>query len=330
MTIDKRLTAVNFTKGGNSKLGVCIHTMVGTLDGTDGYFRNINSSQVSAHYGVDLDGSRVFQWVEENDQAHAQGIVSVPTFKLTVDRPGINPNTYLISIECADGKDPAGADRSKQLPVIVDLVRDICKRNNIPIDRDHICGHREIRSTKTCPGNLDVDQIVRLAKDVPPAISEDQKRALEFINSNKGSSNFEGAVREWYGAMKDKPELENKSKQLDGFIAKWIAEWRLSADTSLVGIESEMSKLLLLEDRLQEYRDSIEGCVGSFPDDLHLLEAHSAVRSQMEDLTKQIADLQRRLLDVKAPNGYKYAGVSAEWRLWTWLFKTVKYKKAVN
>lgn len=162
MDIQRRLTPVNFTRGGNQKKGICIHTQVGNLDGTDAWFHN-SSSGVSAHYGIDLDGSRVFQWVEENDQAYAQGIVSKPTFRLVLDNPGINPNTYLISIECADNRDPSGADRSQQYPKIIELVRDICARNNISIDRDHICGHKEIRSTKTCPGNLDIDYIVREA-----------------------------------------------------------------------------------------------------------------------------------------------------------------------
>jgi hypothetical protein len=168
MTVQKKLIAVNFTKGGNQKLGLVIHTQVGNLDGTDAWFHNKDSG-VSSHYGIDLDGSRVFQWVEENDQAYSQGLVSKPTFKLTTDRPGINPNTYCISIECADNNDPAGADRSKQLPVLVELVKDICQRNNIPMDRDHICGHREIRSTKTCPGNINVDEVVGLLGVVPPS-----------------------------------------------------------------------------------------------------------------------------------------------------------------
>ena len=168
MNVQKRLIATNFSNGGNQKLGICVHTQVGNLDGTDAWFHN-KTSGVSAHYGIDLDGSRVFQWVEEGDQAYAQGVVSKPTFKMVVDRPSVNPNTYLISIECADDKNPAGADRTEQLPVLVELIKDICLRNNIIMDRDHICGHQEVRSTKTCPGNLDVDAIVGLLGVVPPS-----------------------------------------------------------------------------------------------------------------------------------------------------------------
>jgi hypothetical protein len=163
MNIEKRLISVNFTKGGNKKLGVCIHTMVGSLLGTDSHFKN-PASQVSSHYGVGLDDFRVFQWVEEADQAWAQGTVDRPTAQIVLDRPGINPNTYLISIECADNSNPAGADRSKQYPKLIELVADICKRNSIPADKYHIVAHKEIRASKTCPGNINVNFIISEVK----------------------------------------------------------------------------------------------------------------------------------------------------------------------
>ena len=249
----------------------------------------------------------------------------MPTFKLTVDRPGINPNTYLISIECADNGKPAEADRSKQIPVIVELVRDICKRNNIPMDREHICGHREIRSTKTCPGNLDVDEIVRQVAVQAEHITDDQKRALEFINTNKGDSNFEGAVRKWFGDSHDKPILESKSKQLDGFIAKWVEIWKLAMSSGINEIEAEMTKLMPLEEVAQEYRESIEACVGTFPDDLRLLEAHTTVRKQIDDLSSQVSALQTKLNEAKVPSGYKFL---KSWTLTSLLFKL--YKRTVT
>jgi len=325
MTVEKKLIPVNFTRGGNQRLGICIHTQVGYLDSTDTWFRN-PTTELSAHYGIDTDGSRVFQWVEESDQAYAQGIVSVPTFKMVLDRPGINPNTYLISIECADDKNPAGVDRSKQLPVLVELVKDICKRNSIPIDRDRICGHHEIRSTKTCPGNINVDEVIRLAGISEVTMTDDQKRALDFITTNKGDSNFEGAVRKWYGDSQDKPTLESKSKQLDGLIAKWTEVWRLETGSGIVELEAEMSKLLLLEDRLQVFRDSIEGCVGAFPSDTPLLEAHAAVRKQIDDLYNQVNVLQKKLDEAKTPVGYEFVG---SWDFFNHRYKHFK-RKAVK
>ncbi len=43
------------------------------------------------------------------------------------------------------------------------LVADICKRYGIPLDRKHVLGHNEVTAT-ACPGGLDVDEVVRLAK----------------------------------------------------------------------------------------------------------------------------------------------------------------------
>src|SRR2546421_7505091 len=49
---------------------VVLHIMEGTLDGSDGWFRN-PMAQASAHFGVGKDG-RIFQWVDSADKAWAQ------------------------------------------------------------------------------------------------------------------------------------------------------------------------------------------------------------------------------------------------------------------
>lgn len=45
------------------------------------------------------------------------------------------------------------------------LIADICTRYNIPVDRKHILKHGEVSSTQ-CPGGIDVDRLVRMAKDI--------------------------------------------------------------------------------------------------------------------------------------------------------------------
>ena len=164
MKLEKRLISTNFVKTPTKKYGICIHTMVGTLSGTDSFFRN-PAAKVSSHYGVDLTTDSVYQWVEEGNIAWAQGRISGPTNKLVLDKGG-DPNEYFISIECADSRNPAGADRSLQTKTVAELVADIVTRNNIPLDRDHVCGHREIYDKKSCPGNLNIDQIVEMARDI--------------------------------------------------------------------------------------------------------------------------------------------------------------------
>jgi hypothetical protein len=47
------------------------------------------------------------------------------------------------------------------------LVAEICKRRGIPIDRNHIKGHREMPGcATTCPGGLNLDWIVKRAKEI--------------------------------------------------------------------------------------------------------------------------------------------------------------------
>ena len=43
------------------------------------------------------------------------------------------------------------------------LIRDICERYNIPIDRQHILKHSECSST-SCPGGIDIDRLVAMAR----------------------------------------------------------------------------------------------------------------------------------------------------------------------
>lgn len=43
------------------------------------------------------------------------------------------------------------------------LIRDICERYNIPIDNQHIIGHRVVAQTQ-CPGGIDVDRLIAMAR----------------------------------------------------------------------------------------------------------------------------------------------------------------------
>lgn len=43
------------------------------------------------------------------------------------------------------------------------LIRDICERYNIPIDNQHIIGHRVVAQTQ-CPGGIDIDKLIAMAR----------------------------------------------------------------------------------------------------------------------------------------------------------------------
>ena len=45
------------------------------------------------------------------------------------------------------------------------LIKDICHRWGIPVNRKFIIGHREIYTVKTCPGSsVNINKLIRLAK----------------------------------------------------------------------------------------------------------------------------------------------------------------------
>lgn len=161
------ITVNNFAKGRKGPYPVdviVIHVEEGTEEATESWFDN-DASDVSANYGNDKEGN-VEMFVREEDTAWAQGRVNKPTAKIVLARPDANPNSYCISIEHeGSGKEPL---TPAQKASTVALIQDICRRRNIPIDRDHIIGHHEIYSLKTCPGAIDVTELVQLAKGIQP------------------------------------------------------------------------------------------------------------------------------------------------------------------
>lgn len=174
--------ADRYTPGrdGNSVVNIVLHTMVGWIASADATFKG-GSRLASAHYGVRVDGT-IWQWVKEEDTAWQAGWWPM--------------NLRSIGIEHEDG----GAYNDPRPDALysssAQLVADICRRYNIPCDKDHIFAHREViqvASKETgksvadliasqeaiatgCPDALDTDRIIREAAAIltPPApVSQD-------------------------------------------------------------------------------------------------------------------------------------------------------------
>jgi len=151
--------ADNFRKGRHGHLpkAIVIHIIVGSLEAANLTFKDPRSS-VSAHYGVGKTGD-IHQFVDEADTAFHAGIVVRPTWKL-ID-PQVNPNYYTIGIEHEGQAQDIWPD--EQYATSAGLVKEIAARWKIPLDRDHVIMHREIRASKTCPGAADIDRLLREA-----------------------------------------------------------------------------------------------------------------------------------------------------------------------
>ncbi len=159
----------NFTDGRKiyKPEAIVIHIMEGSLSGTDSWFKN-PASKVSAHYGIGLNGE-VHQYVAEINTAWHAGRVNAPSWQLIKHASNgqfINPNFYTVGIEHEGNESSNWTDAMYNSSS--EMVRTICKRWNIPIDRNHVIGHHEIYSLKTCPGNrVDFNKLIAMASDSP-------------------------------------------------------------------------------------------------------------------------------------------------------------------
>lgn len=140
----KQIPSPNFFKGhkGYKRIAVVMHVSTSTIESMDSWF-STPKSQVSAHYGVSKIG-KVHQYVSEDNSSWAEGVVKKPTWKLI--RKGINPNYYTISIEFEGNKDDVWTKEMKDAGR--KLIKAICTRHNIPVDRQHIISHHEIDYAK--------------------------------------------------------------------------------------------------------------------------------------------------------------------------------------
>jgi len=170
----------NFCEGrrGFAPRAIVIHIIVGSLESAGITFGNPRSS-VSAHYGVGKSGS-IHQFVEETDTAFHAGTVVRPTWKLI--EPGVNPNFYTIGIE-HEGQ-PQDQWPSEQYRTSAALVRAIAGRWKVPLDRDHVIMHREIRASKTCPGSVDMDRLIREASSAPDSPVPPRGRVKTIVKVN--------------------------------------------------------------------------------------------------------------------------------------------------
>lgn len=171
----------NFSsRNGNVPKYICVHIMAGSLAGTADWFSKPISS-VSSHYGIGLSGE-VNQYVDEKMSAWSNGRVDNPTAQIVKDNLGVNQNSISLSIE-HEGQDLCTAPIA-QLDASAQLIKTLCAKWNIPLDRQHVIGHYEIFSRKpNCPAtNKDV-----IAKLISIALAQDEMVVLTVPRRNLAS-----------------------------------------------------------------------------------------------------------------------------------------------
>lgn len=129
----------NFVKKDYGKIDrIIIHITQGSFASAIGWFK-MESSKVSAHFIVSRVGEVVQMVKLQNVAWHAAPF-----------------NTRSIGIEHEGFYNYHGKTTNftkEQYKASADLVKELAKKYNIPLDREHIIGHREVPGvTKTCPG----------------------------------------------------------------------------------------------------------------------------------------------------------------------------------
>lgn len=163
---------------GNKPNKIVIHWIAtGTIDSATTYF-NRPTATTSAHYGV--EDNRIVQWCKEDSTAYHAGNFQV--------------NLESIGIEHSATPDRLLSEQSYKTSA--QLIRDICTRYNIPLDRQHIIKHSEVKATQ-CPGTIDLDKLINLAKgymslvDKYGASSEQDldNKIMEHVGLDWGNAN---------------------------------------------------------------------------------------------------------------------------------------------
>ena len=135
-------------------VGIVIHTMSGTLAGTDGWFAQ-SLSQVSAHTGVGLGGER-HRYVAYQDRAWANGVLEAGNHWQSLFGP-TNPNERTLSIETADDGVASTTVSDLQYAAVLDecigwlakygTIRYLVKHSDIsPLSRPNCPGGRWVAS----------------------------------------------------------------------------------------------------------------------------------------------------------------------------------------
>lgn len=142
---------------------IFIHWIVGNLASADAVFKKPGGT--SAHYAV--EDENVHQYVKEDKVAYHAGVYSW--------------NQRSIGIEhSADPNRPAS---DKTYAISAKLIAEICKRHGIPLDRQHIKGHKEVKATQ-CPGTMDIDRLIQLAKQSIP-VPVDMQTELDKVRAER-------------------------------------------------------------------------------------------------------------------------------------------------
>jgi hypothetical protein len=189
---------------------------IGTLEGANARFNNPQAI-ASAHYGISNDV--IWQWVKEKDTAFTAG-------NWYANLKGINiENDATTTMNASE----------QTYETCARLVADICERNNIPCDENHIFGHNHFSATQ-CPGTFDIYKVINSAKLI---LGGDDMADCRYTVTDP----------------KDNTEKEKSGK--------WLADEWTSEKLANIELTEEISTVTADRDRLQGATEQLQTQLGN-------------------------------------------------------------------
>lgn len=222
---------------------IVIHWIgAGTATSTIAWFGS-EKSQVSAHFLV--SEKNIYQFVDEDDTAWHSGNWEM--------------NQRSIGIEHDATPDRELSDESYKTSA--QLVADICKRHSIPLDREHIIAHKEVKATQCC-GTVSVEKIIAMARELTSSTYyENRIKELEVeLDEMRASRN------EWkrkYGELEEKYErnMKEKNEHIEAQ-QKTISELNMHNSSLTRDKEILLSENNALKDQIKVLEDQLKECSG--------------------------------------------------------------------
>jgi hypothetical protein len=150
-------------RGGEKPMAIVIHRINGSLAGYDAWVntpKKPGQEKASSHYAIGK-GGEVHQYVLEADTAyHATVSVHYQGSHWKLFTEGMDPDRVTLGIDHEGAYEEPWPDAMREASV--QLCARLCRRWEIPMDRDHIIGHDQVHPIKhQCPGQAaDLDQYV--------------------------------------------------------------------------------------------------------------------------------------------------------------------------
>lgn len=270
----------NFDKNRKPINTIVIHWIVGTLASADAQFQKTTPG-TSAHYGI--ENKEIHQYVKEEEVAYHAGVYAM--------------NQRSIGIEHSAAPDRPATDETYNTSG--ELIAEIAKRHDIPLDRTHIIGHKEVKATQ-CPGTMDIDRLIRIAQDfTKPQVSVDGETFQRLVSNSTKYDEFNAAGyptvqdvvkkidelnREKNGLTESIKSCENRNITLADELRKKMEEDSSAIDQGF-DAQKERDQMLKDYEKLQELlKKNEENCLVELGKrDIKIIELNRKLKAKKDD-----------------------------------------------